>query len=212
VIPGRVSARRPDDLLVFDATFGGFVLKADPPRLERSASDAHIVVEFPPQSFGEEAFLETANQKFTAPNPLSKRRRSRTIRDTRKRTSRGRREPIPPLPAARLRMSGPSRVGVTMPPELTTIGYDLASILAALRDWPMRLDRTPCRIPRFGWTQFSKPSSLPVSKTWWLTRWRRHREPVPRLLRLLLQARSARSHRRSRLTRSRRSLRWLRFS
>ena len=37
-------------------------------------------------------------------------------------------------------MSGPSRVAVSMPPAATRIGYDLTSVLAALRDWPMRLD------------------------------------------------------------------------
>src|SRR5262249_6747486 len=37
-------------------------------------------------------------------------------------------------------MARPSRVVVTMPPDLSFIGYDLATMLAALRDWPMRLD------------------------------------------------------------------------
>ena len=69
LVPGPVTVRRPDDLLLLDARFGGFVLKLDPPRLERAAADAYIVFEFPPQSFGEEAFLETDNQAktFTLP-------------------------------------------------------------------------------------------------------------------------------------------------
>ncbi len=64
IVPGRISVRRPDDLLLFDATFGGFLLKKNPTRLERSAAEAFIVFEFPPQSFGEEAFLETDQQKI----------------------------------------------------------------------------------------------------------------------------------------------------
>ena len=37
-------------------------------------------------------------------------------------------------------MSGTSRVAVSMPSDLSSIAYNLASILTALRDWPMRLD------------------------------------------------------------------------
>ena len=60
--PPNVSVRRPDDLLVFDLIFKGFVFKENPPRLERASKIAYIIVKFPPQSFGEEAYLKA--EKF----------------------------------------------------------------------------------------------------------------------------------------------------
>jgi hypothetical protein len=138
IIPPRVSVRRPDDLLVLDLTFGGLVFKTNPPRLERAESDAYIVIEFPPQSFGEEAYLESQSQKF---EPAAEQTEVSNDPSYPKKNVAGRDENSPAkLPAARVRMSQPSRVGVTMPVGLNTIGYDLPSVLSALRDWPMRLD------------------------------------------------------------------------
>ncbi|MEN9678045.1 MAG: hypothetical protein RIS76_3941 [Verrucomicrobiota bacterium] len=58
----RVRVRRPEDLLVFDLLFDN--LRIDPDRgegaqLTREDSNRRgiLIVEFPPQSFGEEAFL-----------------------------------------------------------------------------------------------------------------------------------------------------------
>jgi hypothetical protein len=132
--------RRPDDLLLFDAGFGGFLLKKNPTRLERAAADAYIVFEFPPQSFGEEAFLETAGQSFKKPSPGEQTEVSTDPRYPKKNVPGGDESPSKTLPAARVRMARPSRVAVTMPAEMTTTGYDIASLLTALRDWPMRLD------------------------------------------------------------------------
>jgi hypothetical protein len=129
-------------LLVFDVKFGGLNFRTDPPRLERAAEDAYIVIEFPPQSFGEEAFLESQNQIFkAAPGPNAEQTEISRNKNYPKKNVEGGDDARPAtLPAARVRMSGPSRVGLNMPLWLNTIGYDLASILAALRDWPMRLD------------------------------------------------------------------------
>jgi hypothetical protein len=133
--------RRPDDLLIFDVTFAGFVLKANPPRLERSAGDAFVVVEFPPQSFGEEAFLESAAQKFEPGATLGEQTEvSADPKYPKKNVAGGDDATTGGLPAARVRMAGPSRIAVQMPAGVTTIGYDLTAILTALRDWPMRLD------------------------------------------------------------------------
>jgi hypothetical protein len=136
-----VSVRRPDDLVVFDVVFGGLVFKSNPPRLERAATDAYIVIEFPPQSFGEESYLEVANQKFEPPTVPGEQTEVSSDPDYPKKNVVGADDQNPKsLPAARVRMSGPSRVAVSMPSSASTIGYDLKSILAALRDWPMRLD------------------------------------------------------------------------
>ena len=62
----RVHVRRPDDLLVFDLLFDN--LKVEPgvvPRLVKKnpSATAALVVEFQPQSFGEQAFLEVSGSE-----------------------------------------------------------------------------------------------------------------------------------------------------
>jgi hypothetical protein len=142
VFPSAVEIRRPDDLLVCTLRFVGFAFLTDPPRLDRAAPDAYVIVEFPPQSFGEEAFLLTKGQKAEAP--------AGTSQDPNQEVSPA---PYPQqnvpsatddavpttLPAARIRMAGPSRVVVALPAGQESVPFDLPSILAAMRDWPMRL-------------------------------------------------------------------------
>src|SRR5512133_1082376 len=63
----RIAVRRPDDLLVFDLVFGNLRLAENgPARLMRRdpGSSAFVVAEFPPQSFGEEAFLEVSGSTY----------------------------------------------------------------------------------------------------------------------------------------------------
>jgi hypothetical protein len=139
-VPGRVSVRRPDDLLIFDITFTGFVLVSGPPRLQRAAPDAFIVVEFPPQSFGEEAFLESKQHFKPGKEAGDQTEVSSDPKYPRKNLEGVNEAGAGSLPAARIRMSGPSRIAVTMPSDVTSIAYDLRTILGALRDWPMRLD------------------------------------------------------------------------
>jgi hypothetical protein len=141
----RISVRRPEDFLVFDLIFHGLALRQDPPRLERISapgqpSQAVIVVEFPPQSFGEEAYLEVAGAEEISPSddepqevttragypPKNVPKAGEAVPDT--------------LATVRIRMAGSSRIAVSMPADVTTIRNDLASVLAALRDWPMKLD------------------------------------------------------------------------
>ena len=64
IFPPSIPVRRPDDLLVCTLRFTGFAFLQDPARLDRAADDAYITVEFPPQSFGEEAFLQVKAQTF----------------------------------------------------------------------------------------------------------------------------------------------------
>ena len=118
LVPSRISVRRPADLLVFDVTFGGFVLETNPPRLVRATPDAYFIFEFPPQSFGEEAFFEAAQQPFSAP-PADDQIEVSSHPDYPDKNVQGGVNETPPaqLPSARVRMSGPSRVAVTMPAE-----------------------------------------------------------------------------------------------
>jgi hypothetical protein len=110
-----IEVRRPDDLLVLELRLRNLELKTDGdgPRLVRQAENtqALLLVDFPPQSFGEEAFLAEDGM-----------------------------EPVPPLPAARVRMSGPSRLAFVMPPDQSDLPYTFAGVLAAMRTWPQNLD------------------------------------------------------------------------
>ena len=120
----RIAVRRPDDLLVFDLVFGNLRLAEDgPARLIRRdpGSSAFVVAEFPPQSFGEEAFLEVSGS--TNPDDTTAA------------------EPLPSsLPIARARMAGRSRVAFEMPADVPMLRYTLRDVLEAFRTWPMRLD------------------------------------------------------------------------
>jgi len=137
VFPPLIGVRRPDDLMVFILRFTGFAFLHDPPRLDRAADDAYITIEFPPQSFGEEAFLQTAKQKF---DPGGQQLEVTKNTDYPPQNIPGNDDAVPAsLPAARIRMAAPSRVVVAMPATQDAIAFDLSSMLAALRDWPMRL-------------------------------------------------------------------------
>jgi hypothetical protein len=134
-------------LLVCTLRFAGFVFLRDPPRLDRAANDAYIVVEFPPQSFGEEAFLLVSDQGVAKPDPQQNQNLEVTQNpDYPPQNVPRPDDPVPAsLPAARIRMAGPSRVVVMMPAGQESVAFDLPSILAAVRDWPMRL--APAAVP-----------------------------------------------------------------
>jgi hypothetical protein len=68
----RVSCVRPDDLLVCDFIFDNLRLQietGDHPKLVRKnpAAAATLIVEFPPQSFGEKAFLDATGPEVLDP-------------------------------------------------------------------------------------------------------------------------------------------------
>jgi hypothetical protein len=131
----RVPVRRPEDLLVFDLIFENLRLVTDPPRLERldAGAKALLIVELPPQSFAEQAFLEASNADAATGNEVSQ------DPDYPPKNVPTAGETIPPLPSAKVRMAGRSRLAFTMPDEVESLGYDLASVLEAMRSWPLRL-------------------------------------------------------------------------
>ena len=116
----RVPVRRPDDLLVFDLLFDNLELAQGKkgPQLERRVEPARalLIVEFPPQSFGEEAY-QIAEPDFK--EPLRR-----------------------PLPSSRIRMSGPSRLAFAMPADAKPLLFTLDAVLEAMRTWPMQLAAT----------------------------------------------------------------------
>lgn len=131
----RITFRRPDDLLVCDFVFDNLQLSSDgPTRLVKRDPSKHatLIVELPPQSFGEQAFLEATGpvkEKFPETSPATKPKNS---------TSPG--DQLGQLPLARIRMSGRSRVAFAMPSIETELPFTLEAILDACRRWPMRLD------------------------------------------------------------------------
>jgi hypothetical protein len=194
----RVPVRRPRDLLVFDLVFENLELEplrpADPvdpeapvriARLKRTRTNApaYLIVEFPPQSFGEEAFLD-ATKPEVENNP------SPAFSETGDKLS----PPAPPknkvqpnaeahpgidgknpLPFSRMRMAGVSRLVFRMPEDVTELSYTLADVLDACGTWPMRLDslavddgllpRVPRRPSTFDWV-----AKLPDNRDWVATK------------------------------------------
>jgi hypothetical protein len=102
----RIQVRRPADLLVFDAIFNNLKLATGAsPRLERADASAYLTIEFPPQSFGEEALLEAATATANGngePKLLHDKGFSSFPR-------------LSPLPTWRIRMAGRSRIVLSMP-------------------------------------------------------------------------------------------------
>ena len=132
----RLPVRRPDDLVVFDLLVENLELKTDgSPRLEKQdpSADAHLVVELPPQSFAEEAFLQVSNADTDLGTEVS------SDPEYPKKNIPRPREAVPPLPSARVRMARPSRLVFSMPPTETSLPYTLAAVLEAMRTWPLRL-------------------------------------------------------------------------
>jgi hypothetical protein len=134
----RISVRRPDDLLVFELVFGNLQLAGETPeRLvpKDPQAAAYFVVEFPPQSFGEEAFLDDAGLKDPIPSEASglpnyPPKNHPAFADVLHAQ----------LPISRIRMAGRSRVAFDMPAGVDGLPYTLLDVLAAIRTWPMRLD------------------------------------------------------------------------
>ncbi len=135
----RVAVRRPDDLLVFDLRVDRLELRGgEEPRLVRSGAGlARLILELPPQSFGEEAFLEVpAPETDVDREPANLKKRNVPVGAT---------EPVPPLPSARIRMSGPSRLAFLMPEAVDELPFTLEAVLGAMRTWPLALDL--CAVP-----------------------------------------------------------------
>lgn len=140
----RVQVRRPDDLLVFDLLVENLELKTDSsPRLERKDPSAasYLIVEFPPQSFAEEAFLQQAldPSSGTSTDFVPGKEVSADPAYPKKNAPQPG-EPVPPLPSARVRMAGRTRLAFAMPAGETALPYTLAAVLQAMRTWPLQLD------------------------------------------------------------------------
>ncbi|MBL9059264.1 MAG: hypothetical protein JNK88_04470, partial [Mangrovicoccus sp.] len=150
--PLRVPVRRPDDHLVFDLLFENLRIRPDGAGAARLVRDtegqrAILILEFPPQSFGEEAFLAVRSDldSTAVGNDLPPSRDGRPV--VTGATAAKQDAALGPVPEplagrlpARVRMAGASRVALRMPDGMDEVPFTLAAVLAALRDWPMNLD------------------------------------------------------------------------
>lgn len=144
----RASCVRPNDLLVCDFVFENLRLdstvEGKPKLVRKGTSTPVLIVEFPPQSFGEEAFMDSAGAEEEDPDTTGKEEFPETGSDVtpavNDKNVPAPREPLPPQPSSRIRMSGPSRLAFSMPAEETELAFTIEAILDACRRWPMRLD------------------------------------------------------------------------
>jgi hypothetical protein len=132
----RVTARRPDDLMVADVLLRNMlIVTGASPTLRRRdpARDATLVLVLAPQSFGEECFLDrtvpevrNATEAAAYPDAAGKNSFENTA------------EAVVPPRMARIRIAGHSRLAFTMPANVSAIPFTLEAILQACRTWPAR--------------------------------------------------------------------------
>jgi hypothetical protein len=141
----RVPFARPDDLLVCDFIFDNLKLEGGQLVRKDSSSAATLILEFPPQSFGEEAFLDdTGPEVKSTPTGADKFEES----GTKQKNTASSMEQLKPLPSARIRMAGRSRIAFAMPDDETALDFTLKSILDACLRWEMQLDVNAVPEPR----------------------------------------------------------------
>ncbi|MEP6763552.1 MAG: hypothetical protein ABJB66_04530 [Gemmatimonadaceae bacterium] len=150
--PIRISIRRPDDLLVGEVTLYNFHVTGSPPDLSREKDNetATLVLQLPPQSFGEQTYLDATGPEVKVDNNSNDNSPSddQEFRDKEQQgkddsgsagplkniASPG--DPQPKLGETRIRISGPSRMAFVMPANVNRIPFTIEGILNACRNWP----------------------------------------------------------------------------
>jgi hypothetical protein len=165
----RVPFIRAEDLLVCDFVFDNLHLapptqeKNGRPKLVRKNPGAHatLIVEFPAQSFGEEAFLaKTAPEVPSPPKDKFKEASNQVPKNTFKAHG----EDLFKNRFARIRMAGRSRIAFEMPENEKELDFTAAAILDACQRWRMRLDVNAVPDPA-GWCG-PKSGFYLVDKAW----------------------------------------------
>jgi hypothetical protein len=138
VIDATLKVLRPADLVVLKIKLVN--IRRRDGKFERRDPDkpARLVVEHQPQSFGEEAFIETADQSAMDDGnvPLTGNKDDDGTPKQPEAPVRANNEPTAP---SRLVMAGPSRVAHVMPAGVVSIPATLAGLLSAMQDWPLAL-------------------------------------------------------------------------
>ncbi len=143
----KVEVRRPDDLLVCDITFKNLKLDGNNPlalvRKQEKRSTV-MIVEFPPQSFGEESYLDATGEEVGSDsNPQENKFPEASKIDgypQKNKTSGEPAEDVPSLAGTRVRMAGRSRVAYVMPTNEPNWPFSINGVLSAMGNWKMRLD------------------------------------------------------------------------
>ena len=140
----RLTLIRPDDLVVCDFILDNLKLVTDgAPKLVRQnpAAPATLIMELPPQSFGEQAFLDATGPEVSS-NPVGKEKypeSAKSIPVNPKNVASGA-EWHNSLPFAKIRMAGHSRIAFAMPANETSLDLTADAVLDACRRWEMQLD------------------------------------------------------------------------
>ena len=138
----RISFARPDDLLVCDFLFHNLKLVDDSTkklvRKDRSQT-AKLIVELPPQSFGEQAYLDATGPEVPS-TPSGKEAFKETSKQVNAENVASNAEPLGALPFAKIRMAGRSRIVFAMPADEEELRFTVDALLDACRRWPMELD------------------------------------------------------------------------
>jgi len=181
----RLSIARPDDFLVCDLIFEN--LRLDPQRALEPAlirkdpnAAATLIVEFPPQSFGEEVFLDATGEDVPDVNTPADKFPERVPPD--QIDPKGKNGKLKPMNSAdpvereslkdrlpiRIRMAGRSRVAFSMPADESTLTLSLEAILDACRRWPMRLSVNAIADPprRFEFSAHEHLAGIITSASW----------------------------------------------
>lgn len=139
----RFPIRRPDDHLVLDLLFDNLHVEKSrqPPQLTRADTGRRgvLIVEFPPQSFGEQAF-QKLTPELDADAKVERPVEKRDGKSAAKQLPATLGETVKGLGAAYIRMSGRSRLAFTMPADVAGIPFTLEAVLDAMGRWPLRLD------------------------------------------------------------------------
>ncbi len=165
----QYTLRRPEDLAVGTIVAHNLrVSPGAPPQLVRSnpAAESYLIFVLPPQSFGEEAFLDATDPgKNEGPEvtdaPGYPKKNSPGNNPPGKPA-----DPTGPLPAAKMRMSGTSRIAVTMPAGLSAVDFTFEKVLEACRTWPLRLDLNAAPEPRILGLRPELLGAVPLDSQW----------------------------------------------
>lgn len=155
----RLTLIRPDDLVVCDFVLDNLKLETDgTPRLIRQnpTAPATLIMELPPQSFGEQAFLDATGPEVQN-NPVGKEKfpeSAKSIPVDPKNVAKTNAEGHGALPFAKIRMAGRSRIAFAMPVNESSLDLTAEAVLDACRRWEMQLDVNAVPEPKSSYRGF----------------------------------------------------------
>ncbi len=166
----RLTLIRPDDLVVCDFILDNLKLVTDgTPKLVRQnpAAPATLIMELPPQSFGEQAFLDATGPEVPQ-DPAGKEtfpESAKSIPVGPKNVATSSAQGHGAMPFAKIRMAGRSRIAFAMPADITSLDLTADAVLDACRHWDMQLDVNAAPEPETPWYERFNDRAL-FNKDW----------------------------------------------